>query len=129
MTEEFSNGRVPPLAGAGDDVQFVARALSALPSVAVPAALEARILADFDVLAARLKSAPWFVRLTQGMRDVVWPGAPVWKPAAVLALSLIIGLAAGAFVPSSDVLPAGSAVQSQSLAYDTTPALDLAKDL
>ncbi|MDE2266716.1 MAG: hypothetical protein KGL29_12500 [Alphaproteobacteria bacterium] len=127
MTEENANG--PLQADAQSDAEFVGRVLSSLPSVAVPSALEASILAGFDRAAAAGLYRSWLARLSQGMRDAVWPGAPVWKPAVVFALSLIVGLVAGAVVPSSDVLPAAGTVQSQSLAYDTTPALDLAKDL
>ena len=118
-------------ASAESDAAFAARVLSGLPSVPVPGTLEARILADFDAVAAKRKASPWAWALhpVRSLRDAVWPDAPAWQPASVFALSLLIGLAAGAFVPSSDVLPDGSSVQSQSLAYDTAPALDLAKDI
>ncbi|MDE2111605.1 MAG: hypothetical protein KGJ79_10725 [Alphaproteobacteria bacterium] len=126
MTEE--NMSEPARAEAQSDAEFAARLLSSLPGAAVSPALEARILADFDRVAANKRRGAWIAGLTRGLRDAVWPGAPAWQPAAVFALSLIAGLAAGVFVPSSDVLP-GHSAQSQAIGYDTAPALDLAKDL
>jgi hypothetical protein len=105
-----------------DDREFVETALKELPSVAVPAALEARILAGFDALAAKQRRG--FLRR---WRDVMWPGAPLWKPASVLALSLLIGLSAGTLMPTSSSV---SAPSEQTLtALETTPVLDLSGDL
>ena len=58
-----------------DDAQFVHQILTSLPTTAVPAALEARLLADFDRLAAR--SGLW-----RRIGDRLWPGVPAWKPAS-----------------------------------------------
>ena len=126
MTDERS--KAPSWIEAADDAAFAQGALNALPSVAVPAALERRILADFDAVAARPPRARFVGRL----RDAVWPGAPVWKPASVLALSLVIGLAAGALVPSADLTrdtANQTQVSSSSSPYDSSPALDMSKDL
>ncbi len=70
------------------------RALDAVPTVPVPAHLEARILADFDRQAGRNPGA-WLRRRL----DSIWPGVPLWQPAAALALSLVIGLGLGVFGP------------------------------
>jgi hypothetical protein len=71
------------------------RLLDAVTAPAVPAALEQRILVDFDRVQARWS----FTRLLHGMADAVWPGAPVWQPAGALALALLIGVGAAAFAP------------------------------
>jgi hypothetical protein len=104
-----------------DDVEFAHEILKSLPTVAVSAALQARILADFDRVAARHQS--WFGRIG----DRLWPGAPAWQPASVLALSLVVGLMAGVFVPS----PAASISSSDQVvtaALDSAPVMDFDKD-
>ena len=81
-----------------------------------PAALSSRILADFDAVSAR--RAGWkFSRLI----DAIWPGAPAWKPAAALGLSLMIGLGVGALLPV--------ATDDTNVASDTSPGLDFGGDL
>lgn len=107
-----------------DEAVFADDVLKALPSVAVPPELEARILADFDAVAA--KRAPGvFSRFMRRWRDMVWPGAPVWKPASVLALSLIVGLTAGAFVPASALTSNG---QTTTTSTTPPPVLDMSGD-
>ena len=82
------------------------------------AALSSRILADFDAVSAR--HARWNVtRLV----DAVWPGAPMWKPACALGLSLMIGLGVGA------LLPIYNAPDETGIATDATPGLDFGGDL
>jgi hypothetical protein len=107
-----------------NDAQFAHEILKSLPTMAVPAALEARILADFDrVTAHRGRRAGWFGRIG----ETLWPGAPAWQPASVLALSLAIGLMAGGFVPS----PAVSTTTSDQVvtaALDSAPLIDFDKD-
>lgn len=96
------------------DEMWVGDALGELPGVAVTPALQARILADFDRVAARR----WSLR---AMFDAVWPGVPVWRPATVLAAALVIGIAAGIYVPLED-----SAEQTtSSIAFDAPPSFDL----
>ena len=110
-----------------DDKAFADRLLQGLPTVAVPSALEARLLADFDRIAAAHQPGK-AKRLARGWAERLWPGAPVWQPATLLALSLVIGLTAGSFVPS---LNSASAVANsdQNLVSDATFAMDLYKDL
>jgi hypothetical protein len=59
-----------------------------------PAALSSRILTDFEAVSARCSQ--W--RLSR-LVETIWPGAPAWKPAAALGLSLMIGLGVGALLP------------------------------
>lgn len=109
-----------------DDKIFADKLMKALPTVAVPSALEARILADFDRIAARRSSG--LKGFVEGWAQRLWPGAPLWQPASVLALSLAIGLMAGAFVPSFN--SASTATNSdQTLVADSTSVMDLYKDL
>jgi hypothetical protein len=114
-----------------EDRAFAEAALKELPSVAVPSALQARILADFDAVAAKhapqASQAPGaLAQRLRRWRDALWPGAPLWKPASVLALSLLIGLSAGALMPAST----SAAPSEQTLAaLDATPVLDLSGDL
>jgi hypothetical protein len=106
-----------------DEAAFTDGVLKAMPSVAVPPGLEARILADFDTVAA--KRAPGAVsRFMQRLRDAVWPGAPLWKPASILALSLLIGLTAGAFVPAADL----TSQELTTASADTQSVLDISGD-
>jgi len=80
-----------------DDARFAQEILKVLPAAAVPAALEARILGDFDRMAVHSgKLAAMLARIGERL----WPGVPVWQPASVLAVSLMIGLTAGAFLPA-----------------------------
>ncbi len=112
-----------------DDAAFTAEMIGRLQTTAVPPALEARILADFDrVAAGRRHSSLW--RLAAHWRDRLWPGAPVWQPAGLLAASLAIGLLAGALVPASSLSVSSSGSTEQTLsAMDTSSPLDLYKDL
>jgi hypothetical protein len=106
-----------------DEAAFADGVLKALPGVAVPPGLEARILADFDAVAA--KRAPGSVsRFLRRLRDAIWPGAPLWKPASILALSLLIGLTAGAFVPAAALGPS----EQTNVTADTPSVLDMSGD-
>ena len=109
------------------DAAYADAILKNLPATAVPAGLRLRILADFDRVVARRESG-LAQRLAQRWGELLWPGAPVWQPASVLALSLVVGLTAGAFVPAV----AGSSASSDQVvaALDaTTTDADLDKDL
>jgi len=107
------------------DAAYAAKLLKALPTTAVSSSLEARILGDFDRLmlgqdhrGAQRIVARWAERL--------WPGAPLWQPLSALALSLLIGLAAGTLVPASTQTT--TTEQSYAVA-DTSSVMDLYKDL
>jgi len=112
------------------DAAFVSRMMAVLPAETAPGTLEACILADFDAALARRRNSLRFsaVKLAERLRDMVWPGAPVWTPASALALSLLIGLAAGAFVPSASV-ETDNPNQVLTVAFDKTPSLNLSGDL
>lgn len=77
------------------DETWLDRLLAQAPAPVPSAALERRVLADFDRLAARRDWAG----MLRALIDSVWPGAPVWQPAVAFALSLVIGLGAAAFAP------------------------------
>ncbi len=104
-----------------NDAQFTQEIFRALPTTAVPAGLEARILADFDRVAVRRSG--WFGRLGAQL----WPGAPAWQPASALALSLVIGLVAGGFMPSPQAASTNSD-QMVTAALDAAPVMDYDKD-
>ena len=129
MAEEDPIGGISASAEAQGDAAFAARVLAELPDVPTPGALEARILADFDAVAAKRRASLRALLLhpAVSLRDAVWPGAPAWKPASVFALSLLIGLAAGTLVPSSALTSVNSA-QDETAAVDTVPNLDLSGD-
>jgi hypothetical protein len=59
------------------------------------AALEHRILSDFDRVNARWSVA----KFARGIADMVWPGGPMWQPATAFALALLIGLGVATFSP------------------------------
>ena len=105
------------------DALFAARTLAALPAIAPTSALETRILADFDTLTARRAVTPWAVaiRTMRGFGDTIWPGVPAWQPASILAISLLIGLAAGSVIPAWSETNESS---GQSLTLDVPPVLD-----
>ncbi|MBV9991810.1 MAG: hypothetical protein JOZ72_11000 [Alphaproteobacteria bacterium] len=97
-----------------DDAMWAEALLKDLPGVPAPAALERRILADFDRVAARRRG--WFASLS----GMVWPGAPAWQPAAVLAAALVVGIVAGSAVPLEDTTE-----QAATIALDAPPSFDL----
>ncbi len=74
--------------------------LARAASVTVSAQLGQRLMADFEAFAERQR-AKLRVRFARAMRmgkEFVWPGAPWWKPAVALSLSVFVGLSAGMFV-------------------------------
>lgn len=107
------------------EAMWIERALETLPSVPVPAALEMRVLGDFDRVAARRSAG--LAGLLDRLRDAVWPGAPVWRPAAILAAALVIGVTAGVVVPLEDEMSEGSE-QTASIRLDTPPAFELGEN-
>ena len=110
-----------------DDAAFADAILRSLPGTAVPAGLQVRILADFDRVAAR-RTSGLAHRLAERWGELLWPGAPVWQPVSVLALSLAVGLTAGALVPALTVSSVSSDQVVAALDTTTTDA-DLDKDL
>jgi len=109
------------------EARFTDVVLGLLPTVPVSPALEARILDDFDRIAAR-RAPGVLVRAFWRWRDSLWPGAPLWKPASVLALSLAIGVMAGVLIPASD-LAASTSSDQQYAAADDPPVVNMAGDL
>jgi hypothetical protein len=101
--------------GMDDDAMWADALLKELPSVPATAGLERRILADFDRVAAR-RGGSWLA----GLFAQVWPGVPVWRPAAVFGLALMIGVVAGSYVPFEDTTE-----QAATIALDAPPSFDL----
>jgi hypothetical protein len=104
-----------------DDAGFTHEILKGLPTTMVPATLAARILGDFDRVAARPSK---LTAMLARIGERLWPGAPVWQPASVLAFSLVIGLTAGAILPSPGTAAAVSD-QVAVAALDATPDMDM----
>jgi ferric-dicitrate binding protein FerR (iron transport regulator) len=94
------------------------QAMARPESVAVSAALENRLLMDFDRMA---RGWSWH-KLARAAAETVWPGAPVWQPACALGLSLAIGICVAVFAPL-DVAPPSDAAGS-GFALDATPDAD-----
>jgi hypothetical protein len=74
--------------------------MSAAGDVFASATLRARLVADFEAFAER-QSRKLHTRLllaTDAIKEFVWPGAPWWKPAFALSLSIVVGVSAGLLV-------------------------------
>lgn len=112
-----------------DDRVFTDRMVTRLPSVAVPAGLEAKILADFDRIAARRRSG--LAAVVGRIGALLWPGVPVWQPASVLGLSLALGLLMGVLLPSAGLTAVAPRANTDSLLASTEmlPTLDVNTDL
>ena len=111
--------------GGEADALWLASLFKDLPPVPVTPALQARLLASFDAVAERRRSG---VRgFLRRLGETVWPGAPTWQPAAVLAASLAIGIAAGTFVPVEQALADG-VEQPGVVALDAIPNFDLGEN-
>ena len=86
------------------DPQFVDRALARLPAVSPSAAFEAALLAGYDGWRAQ-RHAGLLASLAgaaRGFAQMVWPGAPLWAPAAALSLALLLGAGLGSILPGLD---------------------------
>jgi hypothetical protein len=87
------------------------------------AALERRLLNDFDRLQIRWSLRKWIYSVALA----VWPGAPLWQPAAVFGLALAIGIAV-AIVAPLDLRP--SEENSASVfALDAAPDSNAGQDI
>jgi len=90
---------------------------------AATAALERRILADFDRVQSRWSVA----KLVRDFSDAVWPGAPVWQPVGAFAVALVIGLGVAAFAPF-DIAQQDDA-SANVFALDGSPDVDAGQDI
>jgi hypothetical protein len=108
-----------------EDAVWVTDALKALPTVPVPAALQRNILASFDNVTARRNAG--FAGAMRRFAATIWPGVPAWRPATALALSLLIGLAAGTLVPLEGAM-ADNNEQTASVVLDAPPSFDLGEN-
>ncbi|HXS05621.1 MAG TPA: hypothetical protein VN723_02430 [Rhizomicrobium sp.] len=83
------------------DRQFAERALARLPADPSSPRLEVALLATYDAWRAERGKGPW-TALKAGLWEfgqAIWPGAPLWVPAAAFAASLLVGVLLGASLP------------------------------
>ena len=107
------------------DALWLARMFQDLPPIPVTPGLQARVLASFDgVMERRRTGVRGFLRR---LGETVWPGVPAWQPAAALAASLAIGIAAGTFLPVEQALADG-VEQPGAVALDALPDFDLGEN-
>lgn len=86
------------------------------PSVSL--AVENRLLADFDRAQRR-----WSLRKSiDAMAGTVWPGAPLWQPAAVFGLALLVGIGVAVLAPLD--LRQGEDNSAGVFALDAAPDID-----
>jgi|SRR5579871_1910554 len=94
------------------------RVLGAGELPAVPAALERRLMDDFDRAQQR-----WSLgKLASAVAEAIWPGAPLWQPACALALAFAAGLCVAVFAPLD--VPHEDDVSSNVFALDTVSDVD-----
>lgn len=108
-----------------EDAIWVTDALKALPTVPVSRALQQNILASFEAVTARRNAG--FAGAVRRLAATVWPGVPAWRPATALAVSLVIGLAAGTLVPLEGAM-ADNNEQTVTVALDAPPSFDLGEN-
>lgn len=101
-----------------ETAEFVKNALARLPEPALPAGLNARIMAAFD---ARQAHKGLWARLC----EIVWPGAPLWAPASAFGAALLLGVTLGAVLPTM----ANGGMMRFSLAQPASFSLDTGEDL
>ena len=101
-----------------EDAARLDRLLARAGTPAVPAALERRILSDFDRINAR-----WtFAKFLRRAASSVWPDAPLWQPAAAFGLALLIGTSVAAFAPLD--VPQQDDASANVFALDAPPDVD-----
>jgi hypothetical protein len=108
-----------------DDAAWTDGVLRALGPVPATLALQTRVLAAFDGMTARRQQG--LGGLLRRLSETIWPGAPSWQPAAVLAASLVIGIAAGTFLPLEEAL-ADNVDQPAAVALDAPPSFELGEN-
>jgi hypothetical protein len=100
-------------------------ALDRAETVEISEASRLRAFAAFERVAdARARSIRVRLsRLMDSVRETVWPGAPWWKPACALSLSLVIGLSLGLTI-FSPVSERDSGEQTVASLLDVPQSLD-----
>ena len=98
-------------------------ALGAAAPMSVSPALEDRLLLDFDRVQRR-----WSLRKSiDSAAQIVWPGAPLWQPAAVFGLALALGICVAILAPLD---PRQNENSSASVfALDAAPDNDAGQDI
>ena len=90
------------MTGEISDRRFAEQALAKLPAVTPSSGLEAALLAAYDAWQRERVQGPWaaFKAGLGRFSQTIWPGAPLWAPAAAFAASLLVGATLGAFLPA-----------------------------
>ena len=85
------------------DKVFAQQVIARLPPAAPSPGFEAALLAAYDAwndARANGAGAAWKAGLRR-FSEIVWPGAPLWAPASVLAAALLMGASLGALLPAA----------------------------
>ena len=96
------------------DRKFAERVLARLPADPLPPRVERALLAGYDAWLAERDKGPWgaFQAGLQRLVQTIWPGAPLWAPAAAFAASLLVGAMIGTFLPAmSEMEPPGFSLE------------------
>lgn len=99
----------PAAQGILDEARALDRMLEAAPPPQAPPELMAAILEDADPLPPRR----WF--------QILWPGAPAWKPAAALCCAALLGLVIGLADDGSVYSDTALADQLEAVLYGDLP--------
>ena len=101
----------------------VDRALASAMLPPISLALENRLLADFDGVQLR-----WSLRKSIDIvTRTVWPGAPLWQPAAVFGLALAIGIGVAVLAPLD--LRQADDNSASVFALDAAPDIDVGQGI
>ena len=92
---------------------------------AAASSLSRRVLADFDTVTAKrnMRLGTRMAAMLSRLSETAWPGAPFWKPAVALGLSLAIGLGVGALLPVDN-----SSDDTTTVALDAPQSIDLGSE-
>lgn len=88
----------------GSDRLFAERIFTRLPAETLPPRLEAALLAGYEAWRAE-RARGSLAAILAGLRNfsqAIWPGAPLWAPAAAFAASLLVGATIGAGLPAAN---------------------------
>ena len=118
------------MTGGNSDRDFVDHVLLRLPQHAPSSGFEAALMAGYDAWNAERNKGVWTAAKAglRGFSDMIWPGAPLWAPASVLAAALLVGAGLGAVFPAAAEQSGFSLEQPGSFtlfASDATPEEEL----
>lgn len=105
------------------EVRELDLALASATSPPVSAALESRLMVDFDRVQRRWSLRKW----VHAVADFVWPGAPLWQPATAFGVALAFGIVIAVLAPL-DLRP-GEDSSASVFALDSAPDGDVGQDI